>query len=244
MVHFGETLLTMDATVLASGDLAPLLAEHIRTISIRPRNARGSWERQSISDYADVLRFLALLAGYSVELDALALFEALVAVALDVGEMDENVITLLARDETESLFCIEKLHCSLCHEYSILRTTDRPIRSVRYKRLYSPVWKPSRSAQAASSNPLNSYQPARYDAIARDRHLRRDLEQRLIRVGCDNALELDTDQAPNAISKADAESCCHTERIVGTVTMMSGPCSVVLTGQTSNQSVQQKLNLW
>jgi hypothetical protein len=53
--------------------------------------------------------------------------------------MDEDVITLLARDEAESLFCIEKLHCSLCHEYSILRAADRPIRSARYKKLYSPV---------------------------------------------------------------------------------------------------------
>jgi hypothetical protein len=31
-------------------------------------------------------------------------------------------------------------------------------------------------------------------------------------VGCDKALELDTGQAPKAISKADAESCCHTKR--------------------------------
>jgi hypothetical protein len=56
------------------------------------------------SDYADVLSFLALLAGYRVELDALALFEVLVALALDVGEMYEDVITLLARDEAESFF--------------------------------------------------------------------------------------------------------------------------------------------
>jgi hypothetical protein len=52
--------------------------------------------------------------------------------------MYEHVITLLTRDETESLFCIEKLHDTLCHEYSILRATDRPIQSPRYMRLYSP----------------------------------------------------------------------------------------------------------
>jgi len=34
--------------------------------------------------------------------------------------MDENVITLLTRDEAETLFCIEKLHCTLCHENSLL----------------------------------------------------------------------------------------------------------------------------
>jgi hypothetical protein len=44
-------------------------------------------------------------------------------------------------------------------------------------------------------------------------------------VGCDKALELDTGQAPKAISKADAESCCHTERNVANVTMISGPCT-------------------
>jgi hypothetical protein len=38
--------------------------------------------------------------------------------------MYEDVITLLTRDEAESLFCIKKLYCSLCHEYSILSTTD------------------------------------------------------------------------------------------------------------------------
>jgi hypothetical protein len=37
-----------------------------------------------LSDRANVLRFLALLAGRNVELDALALFEALVAFALDI----------------------------------------------------------------------------------------------------------------------------------------------------------------
>jgi hypothetical protein len=38
--------------------------------------------------------------------------------------MYEDVVTLLARDETESLFRIKKLHCSLCHEYSILNAAD------------------------------------------------------------------------------------------------------------------------
>jgi hypothetical protein len=77
-----------------------------------------------ISDNANVLSFLALFAGRSVELYELAFLEALVAVALDVGEMDENVITLLARDEAEALFCIKKFHCSLCHDYSILKAAD------------------------------------------------------------------------------------------------------------------------
>ncbi len=49
------------------------------------------------SDDADVLRFFALAAGSDVELDALTLVEGLVAASLDVGEVDEDVITLLAR---------------------------------------------------------------------------------------------------------------------------------------------------
>jgi cytochrome c-type biogenesis protein CcmH/NrfF len=77
-----------------------------------------------ISDHSDVLSFFALFAGRSVELDALTLFETLVAVTLDAGEMNEDVITLLARDEAEALFCIKKLHCALCHDYSILDATD------------------------------------------------------------------------------------------------------------------------
>jgi hypothetical protein len=76
-----------------------------------------------ISDHANVLGFFALFPGCSVELYELTLFEAFVAVALDVGEMDEDVITLLARDEAEALFCIKKFHCSLCHDYSILKAT-------------------------------------------------------------------------------------------------------------------------
>ena len=86
---------------------------------------------QLISDSANVLRFLALLARRGVKLNALALFKTLVTVALDVGEMYKDVVTLLARDEAESLFCIEKLYCSLCHEYSIPKPADRPIRSAR-----------------------------------------------------------------------------------------------------------------
>src|ERR1700677_4898536 len=82
-------------------------------------STHSAQKRRLISDNANVLGFLALFSGRSVELDELTLFEALVAVALDIGEMDEDVITLLARDEAEALFCIKKFHCSLCHDYSI-----------------------------------------------------------------------------------------------------------------------------
>ena len=86
------------------------------------------------SDDANVLSFLALAARCNVELDDLTLVEALVAIALDVREMHEHVVTLLARDETESLFCVEKLHCTLCHFYPILKMTGRRFRPVANNR--------------------------------------------------------------------------------------------------------------
>src|SRR6202035_3009156 len=107
------------------------------THTSRLRNARRLVCGCVNSDHADVLRFLALLARGHVELDALALTEALVAVALDVGVMDEDVITLLARDEAESLFCIEKLHSALCHDYSFLGAVGQPVRPARYTTRYS-----------------------------------------------------------------------------------------------------------
>jgi hypothetical protein len=89
-----------------------------------PHAASTAYRRIGLDD-ADVLGFFALLAGRGVELDSLTLFEVPVAFALNVGEVYENVIALLTRDETKSLVSVEKLHCALCHEYSILCTTDQ-----------------------------------------------------------------------------------------------------------------------
>jgi hypothetical protein len=69
-------------------------------------------------DHSDVLGFLAFSSGRDVELDTLALVKALVATALDVRVVNKNVVTLLARDEAESLLCIEELDRSLCHKRS------------------------------------------------------------------------------------------------------------------------------
>jgi hypothetical protein len=118
--------------------------------SRRARSAGGSCAPRVISDHADVLCFLALLARCHVELDALAFVKALVALALDVGEMNEDVITLLARDEAESFFCVEELHCPLCHEYSFLIAAGQPVRPARSQRLYSRVSKTPQLAQLSS----------------------------------------------------------------------------------------------
>jgi len=88
---------------------------------MRPRLSR---ESHVISDRANVLGLFALFTRHGIELYELTLFEAFVAVTLDVGEMYEHVVTLLARDEAESFVCVKKLHSSLCHEYPILNTTD------------------------------------------------------------------------------------------------------------------------
>jgi hypothetical protein len=68
------------------------------------------------SDDANVLGLGALASCSNIELDALTLLERLVTLALDVREMDEDVVTLLTRDEAEPLVCIEKLDGTLCHE--------------------------------------------------------------------------------------------------------------------------------
>src|SRR5262245_23800961 len=47
------------------------------------------------SDDANVLGFVAFLAATNVELDALALIEGLVTVALDRGEVNEHVVAFL-----------------------------------------------------------------------------------------------------------------------------------------------------
>src|SRR5262245_6321259 len=62
------------------------------------------------SDLANVLCFLALPAGGDVELDTLTLVERLVAVALDVREVDEHIVALLPGNEAEALLSIEELH--------------------------------------------------------------------------------------------------------------------------------------
>jgi hypothetical protein len=58
----------------------------------------------------DVQGFFALAARSDVELDALALFEGAVAVTLDGGEVHEDVVSALSRDETEALLAVEPFH--------------------------------------------------------------------------------------------------------------------------------------
>jgi hypothetical protein len=61
----------------------------------------------------DVLGLQALRARPNLELNCLAFVEALVAVHLDCGKMDEDILTGLALDEPVPLAGVEPLHCSL-----------------------------------------------------------------------------------------------------------------------------------
>lgn len=55
----------------------------------------------------------ALGAADNLKLDRLAIVQAPVSIRLDRGEMDENVLSGLALDETITLTGVEPLHCSL-----------------------------------------------------------------------------------------------------------------------------------
>src|SRR3954468_8132278 len=68
------------------------------------------------SDGPDVRGLRALLALLLVELHALVLVQAAVAVAGDGGVVDEEVLTTVVRgDEPEALFGVEPLHRALRH---------------------------------------------------------------------------------------------------------------------------------
>src|SRR5690606_21129369 len=72
------------------------------------------------SDAADVLRLRAFGSLRDVELDALLLVEALVALALDCGVEDEHVVTHAALDEAEAPLGVEPLHGTFSHADSLL----------------------------------------------------------------------------------------------------------------------------
>src|SRR6266571_1410382 len=66
-------------------------------------------------DLVDVGRLESLRALGDLELDGLALLESLVPFALDGGEVDEDVRSILLLDESVPLAVIEPLHFSPGH---------------------------------------------------------------------------------------------------------------------------------
>src|SRR5579885_1150923 len=55
----------------------------------------------------------ALRAADNLKFDRLAVVQAAVSICLNGGEMDENVLSGLALDESKAFAGIEPLHCSL-----------------------------------------------------------------------------------------------------------------------------------
>jgi len=95
----------------------------------RPRGARaagvrpGGPRRRAVSEWADVLCLVALLAATNVELDPLAFLQGLVPLTLNRGEVDEHIISLFPRDEPVTLVRVEELDRTLCHN---TRFSSRP----------------------------------------------------------------------------------------------------------------------
>src|SRR5262249_48421752 len=85
---------------------------------------RRSWRRRPFSHYADgtepsalpdVAGLQALRPLHDLELDALSLGKRLETLSLDRGEVDEDVLATLLRDETEALRVVEPLHGTRRH---------------------------------------------------------------------------------------------------------------------------------
>src|SRR6266849_1382130 len=90
---------------------------------VRPANREHTY-----LEGLDVRGLQALGALGDFEFNRLAIVQRLVAISHDRGEMDENVLSTLALDESKALAGIEPLHCSLFFThciYSFLLTAMR-----------------------------------------------------------------------------------------------------------------------
>jgi hypothetical protein len=70
-------------------------------------------------DAFNVLCLPALGALYYVELNLLALLQAAKTVCLDGGEVNENVLAILAADKTIALGIVKPLYCSCFHDVAV-----------------------------------------------------------------------------------------------------------------------------
>ena len=61
----------------------------------------------------------AFRAAGNLEFDGLSLVKGAVAVRLDGGEMDEDVLAALALDETKALASVKPLYCTLFFHRSV-----------------------------------------------------------------------------------------------------------------------------
>src|SRR3954447_16116367 len=85
----------------------------------RPRWSRPVWVKRS--ERTNVLRLRTLRALRDVELDLLVLVEGLVALRLDRGVVNEDVVAaVLLSDEAETLLGVEPLDGALSHAVFLL----------------------------------------------------------------------------------------------------------------------------
>lgn len=80
----------------------------------------GALPRGNSADGFDVVRFDTLAALTEFELDLLARNESAAPGAFDVGEVHEDILLAIARDESEALLVIEELDGTGWHDYSFL----------------------------------------------------------------------------------------------------------------------------
>ena len=88
-------------------------------LTIETRND-GALPRDNSADGFDVVRFDTLAALTEFELDLLARNESAAPGAFDVGEVHEDILLAIARDESEALLVIEELDGTGWHDYSFL----------------------------------------------------------------------------------------------------------------------------
>jgi hypothetical protein len=80
-------------------------------------------------DGLDVLSLPSLGSLHYVELDGLAFLEGTKTLRLDGGVMHENILAVLAGDESETFCVIEPFHCALFHLNWMLLEADLPLKT-------------------------------------------------------------------------------------------------------------------
>jgi hypothetical protein len=92
--------------------------EHKRRLAppfVKLRGRDSPAELFQALESANVLSLPSLLALGDGEFNRLAFLKTAVAIALNGGEMYEDILTVLTRDKTKAFGGIEPLHCSLFH---------------------------------------------------------------------------------------------------------------------------------
>ena len=80
--------------------------------------------REAVLDALDVLCLPPLGAFHHVKLDLLSFLEAAESARLDRREMHEDILAVLAADETVAFCVIKPLHCSCFHVVALFLFLD------------------------------------------------------------------------------------------------------------------------